>query len=164
MSSYAFSPILFAQGTLVSGVIASRVLYEGQPLLSFKMEAAGFVAFFVFVILGPLVMFTRRLERTKRKGSSEFGLLANRYLAGFEEKWMKGDFPEASKPQVTADIQPLVSIGNVYSMVRQMRLVPFSTIDITRLAAATAAPLAPLLLTMFSVADVLKLLIKIVFK
>src|SRR5271170_2718758 len=99
-SSYAFSPILFAQGALLSGVIGSRVLYEGQPLLSFKMEAAGFVAFFVFVILGPLVMFTRRLERTKRKGSAEFGLLANRYLAGFEDKWMNGDPPETSKPLV----------------------------------------------------------------
>jgi hypothetical protein len=164
MSSYAFSPILFAQGALVSGVIASRVLYEGEPLLSFKMEAGGFVAFFVFVVLGPLTMFTRRLERTKRKGSAEYGLLANRYLAGFDEKWMKGDIPEASKPQVTANIQSLVSVGNAYAMVRQMRLVPFSTIDITRLAATTAAPLVPLLLTMFSVADVLKILIKFVFK
>ena len=29
-SSYAFSPLLFAQGALLSGVIAGRVLFEGQ--------------------------------------------------------------------------------------------------------------------------------------
>src|SRR6266699_17495 len=57
-SSFAFGPILFAQGTLLASLIASRVLYEGRALLSFKMEAAGFVVFFVLVILGPLVMFT----------------------------------------------------------------------------------------------------------
>src|SRR5208283_2214359 len=60
-SSYAFGPILFAQGTLLSGVIASRVLYDRQSLLSFKMEAAGFVGFFVFAVLAPLVMFTPML-------------------------------------------------------------------------------------------------------
>jgi hypothetical protein len=163
-SSYAFGPILFAQGTLLSGLIASRVLYEGRALLSFKMEAAGFVGFFVLVILGPLVMFTRRLERTKGKGSSEYGLMASRYLDGFEEKWIKSRASETSALLGSADIQSLADLGNAYSMVRQMRLVPFSTLDITRLAAATAAPLMPLLFTVYSAADVAKLLIKIIFK
>ena len=47
-SSYALGPLLFAQGALLSGLIASRVLYEGRGLLSFKTEAAGFVGFFRF--------------------------------------------------------------------------------------------------------------------
>jgi hypothetical protein len=163
-SSYAFSPILFAEGALLLGLIASRVLYEGRALLSFKMEAAGFVAFFVLAILGPLMMFTRRLERTKRRGSAEYGLLANRYLCRFEEKWISGGASETNALLGSADIQSLADMGNAYSMVRQMRLVPFSTLDITRLAATTAAPLVPLLLTMFSVAEVVKLLVKIVFR
>jgi|CZKJ01.1.fsa_nt_gi hypothetical protein len=163
-SSYAFAPILFAQGALLAGLIASRVLYEGQGLLSFKMEAAGLVGFFVLVILGPLVMFTPRLWRTKRKGSAEYGLLANRYLAGFEKKWITGGASETSALLGSADIQSLADMGNIYSMVRKMRLVPFGTEDITRLAAATAAPLLPLLLTMFSVAQLVKFLVKIVFK
>jgi len=163
-SSYAFGPILFAQGALISGLIASRVLYEGRALMSFKMEAAGFVGFFVLVILGPLFMFSRRLERTKRKGSSEYGLLATRYLEQFEGKWIRGGASETSALLGSSDIQSLSDMETVYSRVSQMRLVPFSTSDITRLAAATAAPLVPLLFTMFSVADVMKLLVKIVFK
>jgi hypothetical protein len=58
-------------------------------------------------------------------------------------------------------------VGNVekiYSAVQRMRLVPFGAEDITRLAAATAAPLLPLALTIFSVADLAKLLIKTVFR
>jgi ABC-type Fe3+-siderophore transport system permease subunit len=42
-----------------------------------------------------------------------------------------------------ADIQSLADLGNCYALVREMRSVPFGLEDITRLAAATAAPLLP---------------------
>ena len=61
-SSYAFGPILFAQGALLSGVIASRILYQGQSVLSFKTEAVGLIAALVLFILGPLIMFTPQLD------------------------------------------------------------------------------------------------------
>ena len=163
-SSYAFGPVLFAQGALLSGLIGSRILYEGRSLLSFKMEAAGFVGFFVFVILGPLLMFAPLLERAQRKGSSLYGLLANRYVFDFEDKWMPGSDPETSRLLGTPDIQSLADMRNVYANVRKMRLVPFGTDDITRLVVATGAPLLPLALTMFSPAQLARFLIKILFK
>jgi hypothetical protein len=162
-SSYAFAPILFAQGAMLAGLIASRVLYEGRGLLSFKMEAAGFIGFFVLFILGPLVMFTPELARTKRKGAAEYGLLANQYVFGFEEKWMRGGAPETSELLGTADLQSLADLGNSYSVVREMRIVPFGLEDITRLAGATAAPLLPLTLTIFSLEELLTRLIKFIF-
>ena len=67
-SAYAFGPILFAQGAMLAGLIASRVLYRGEHLISFKLQIAGFIAFFVLVILGPLLMFTPGLAQAKRKG------------------------------------------------------------------------------------------------
>jgi hypothetical protein len=163
-SSYAFAPLLFAQGAILSGLIASRVLYEGQALISFKMEAAGFVVFFVFVILGPLVMFAPQLSSAQRRGSAGYGLLANRYVFEFEDKWIRLSDPGANKLLGTADIQSMADMANVYSNVRQMRIVPFGTDDITRLAAFAAAPLLPLALTIFSVPELLKFLITIVFK
>jgi hypothetical protein len=163
-SSYAFGPILFAQGTLLAGVIASRVLYEGRALLSYKMEAAGFVAFFVLAILGPLIMFTRLLERTQRKGSDEYGQLANRYVFAFEDKWIQGGEPDTSELMGSPDIQSLADLTNAYSNMRQIRLVPFGLDHVGRLAAITAAPLLPLLLMIFSVPELMKLLMKIVFK
>jgi hypothetical protein len=75
---------------VLAGLIANRVLYEGRDLMSFKMEAAGLIGAFVLFILGPLVMFTPILDHTRRKGSAEYGLLANRYVFGFEEKWIRG--------------------------------------------------------------------------
>jgi hypothetical protein len=89
-SSYAFAPILFAQGALLSGLIASRVLYGGQSLLSFKMTTGVLVGFAVLVILGPLLIFTPHLAATKRAGLREYGTLATMYAEGFDEKWVRG--------------------------------------------------------------------------
>jgi hypothetical protein len=50
-SAYAFGPILFAQGAMLAGLVASRVLYRGESLLSFKLQLGGFVIFFVLPIL-----------------------------------------------------------------------------------------------------------------
>jgi hypothetical protein len=161
-SSYAFGPLLFAQGALMSGLIANRVLYEGRPLLSFKVEAAGFVGFFVLIILGPLLMFTSLLERTRTQGFAEYGLLANRFASGFEDKWLPVDANAAGLPANT-DLGPMSAVENIYSNVSKMRLVPFGSQDIARLAVTTAAPLLPLMLTIFSVPQLAKFLIKILF-
>jgi hypothetical protein len=162
--SYAFGPILFAQGALLSGLIANRVLNEGQNLLSFKTEAAGFVVFFILVILGPLVMFAPSLDSSKQKGSAAYGLIASRYLFRLESKWIRSGHLETGELPAMEDIRSVATVGTIYHTVRQMRLVPFGSKDIVRLAVATAAPLLPLALTVFSAAELAKFLIKTVFK
>jgi hypothetical protein len=161
--AYAFGPILFAQGALVAGLIASRVLYDGQNLLSFKMEALGYVVLFVACILGPLCVFTPQLAQTRRTGLAEYGLLASQYADGFESKWIQTASPEMSELLGTGDIQSLADLGNSYVFVRQMRLVPFGLDDIGLLAAITAAPLLPLMLTIWSVDELLVHIAKIIF-
>ena len=163
-SSYAFAPILFAEGTLLSGLIASRVLHEGRSLISFKMEAPGLVAFFVLFIFGPLLMFSPRLEHAQRKGSAQYGLLANRYIFGFEEKWITGGVPAVNELLGTSDLRSLADLGHSCSVVEDMRIVPFGLRDVTRLAVVTVAPLLPLMLTMFSPQQLLAALLKIVFR
>jgi hypothetical protein len=162
-SSKAFAPIPFAQGALLAGLIADRVLYEGRSLLSFKIEAAGLIGFLVLSILGPLVMFTPRMERTKRKGRDEYSLLANRYVFGFEEKWIRRRSPSTGELLGTGDIQSLADLANSYAVVRDMRVVPFGLEDVALVAAATAAPLLPVMLTVFSLEELLRPLVKILF-
>ena len=161
-SSYAFEPILFAQGVLLAGLIANRILYEGRSLLSFKMEAAGYVGFLMLVVLGPLLMFTPLLSRTKREGQAKYGLLANQYIFGFEEKWIRGA-PDTSGLLGTSDLQSLADLANSYAVVRAMRIMPFGPEDITHLAVITAAPLLPLTLTIFSLEELLTRLVKVLF-
>jgi len=162
-SAYAFGPILFAQGAMLAGLVASRVLYRGESLLSFKLQAGGFVAFFVLAILGPLLMFTPQMGRTKRKGLADYGLLAQRYVESFEQKWVLHNPVPSEELLGAADIQSLADLGNSYALVRDMRLIPFGLEDVTRLAAATAAPLLPLLLTVFSPEELILRIIKTVF-
>lgn len=160
-SVYAFGPILFAQGVMLTGLIASRVLYGGENLQSFKLQAGGFVAFFVFAILAPLVVFTPQMARAKRKGLADYGLLAQRYVEGFEQKWVVAEPSEELLG--SGDIQSLADLGNSYAVIGEMRAVPFGLRDITRLAIATAAPMTPLLLTIWSPEEVLLRIIKVVF-
>jgi hypothetical protein len=162
-SSYAFGPILFAQGAMLAGLVASRVLYRGESLLSFKLQVGGFIAFFVLAILGPLLMFTPQMARAKRKGLADYGLLAQRYVESFEHKWVLGNPAPSEELLGAADIQSLADLGNSYALVRDMRSIPFGLEDISRLVAATAAPLLPLLLTIFSPEELILRVIKVVF-
>ena len=162
-STYAYGPILFAQGAMLAGLVASRVLYRAESLLSFKLQIGGFIAFFVLAILGPLVMFTPKLDKAKRKGLSDYGLLAQRYVAAFEQKWVAHGPTSGEDLLGSGDIQSLADLGNSYAVVSEMRLVPFGLQDITRMAAATTAPFLPLLLTIFSPEELIMRIIKVVF-
>lgn len=152
-SAYAFGPILFAQGAMLAGVVASRVLYRGERLTSFKLQIAGFIVFFVLAIFGPLVMFSSRMMRAKRTGLAYYGQLAQDYVDDFEGKWVTPDPPPANDLLGSGDIQSLADLSNSYSVVSSMRGVPFGLDDVIRLAAVTAAPFLPLLLTVFSLEE-----------
>jgi hypothetical protein len=160
--SYTFGPILFGQGAMLAGLIASNVLYHGGKLLSFKLQAGSFVVFFVCVIFGPLLMFTSQMARSRRKGLAEYGLLAQRYVADFREKWIFGRGAHPEELLGTGDIQSLADLGNSYTVVQEMRMVPFGLKDISRLAAATAAPMVPLLLLVWSPEEVIMRVMKVV--
>jgi hypothetical protein len=161
--SYAFGPVLFGQGAMLAGLIASRVLYGGDSLLSFKLQAAGFVVFFVCVIFAPLIMFTPQMDRSRRKGLAEYGLLAQRYVEDFQEKWIADYGNNSGELLGTGDIQSLADLGNSYTLVDEMRMVPFGLHDMTRLAAATAAPLVPLLLLIWSPEELITRIMQVFF-
>jgi hypothetical protein len=162
--SFAFAPILFAHGALLSGYIADRVLIGKEPLMSFKAEAIGTVALLVVIILGPLVMFMPQLTHALRKSSAEYGLMASRFVSCFEEKWMRNGEYDAGELLRNEDVRSLAELSDVYANVRQMHPVPFWTNDIIRLAIAVAAPLVPLSLTVLSPAELLKFVLKLAFK
>jgi hypothetical protein len=162
-SVYAFGPILFAQGTMLAGLVASRVLYRGESLPSFKLQIGGFIAFFVVAILGPLVMFTPRMADVRRKGLAEYGQFAQQYVQRFDRKWVHSDHAPSDELLGAADIQSLADLGNSFEIVRDMRPVPFGLQDISRLAAVTAAPFLPLLLTIWSPEEVIMRVLKVVF-
>jgi hypothetical protein len=161
-SAYAFGPILFAQGAMLAGLVASRILYRGEGLLSFNLEMGGFVVFFVLAILGPLLMFTPKMAAAKRKGLADYGQIAQGYVNSFEEKWVLNASP-SEEVLGSGDIQSLADLSSSYEIVSDMRAVPFGLEDIIRLAAAAVVPLAPLLLTILPLEELILRLVKAVF-
>jgi hypothetical protein len=159
VGSYAFGPILFAQGVVLAGLIANRIFYQGQSLLSFKLNILAFVALFLVFILAPLMVFTPQLNAAKRRGLGEYGTLAASYVSEFEGKWLAADEQKTTAHHDemlgSGDFQSLADLGNSFGFVRDMRLVPFSVQDVLQLAIATALPLAPLLLTIMPLEELL---------
>jgi hypothetical protein len=62
----------------------------------------------------------------------------------------------------SADIQSLADLANSYEVLRTMRIVPLSKEAVIRLAVLTLLPLAPLLITLMPLEEILKKLFSIV--
>jgi len=159
---YAFAPLLFAQGTLLAGMIANHIFYDGAVLTVFKLQVFTFVVIVVGVVLAPLLVFVVPLSRAKRAGLRDYGHLAKRYVDEFDAKWLRRSTP-AGEPLVgSADVQSLADMGNSFEVVRGMRLVPITLDTVVQLVVMTLLPLAPLLLTMISPEELLGQLVKII--
>jgi len=161
--SYAFTPVLLAQGVLLSGMIANKIFFAGATLPEFKLDLVGVVAPMVLAVLGPLLVFGPKLEAAKRAGLREYGTLAQRYVREFDDKWLRGGAP-AGEPLVgSGDIQSLADLGNSFEVVKGMRPVPFTLQTVLQLAVTTLVPVVPLTLTMISLEQLVERLLKVVF-
>jgi hypothetical protein len=161
-SSLAFAPLLFAHGALLSGQIASRILYHGESLMASEMTIIGFVVFSIAAALAPLFSFTLELINTKRAGLDKFGALASRYVTDFDQKWLQGRNND-EQLLATGDIQSLADLGTSFSMARAMRPVPIASDDLLLLCVTTITPFLPLLLTILPLDQLLMRAIKLVF-
>jgi hypothetical protein len=159
----AFAPLLLAQGALLAGTLANQIFYAGAKLPQFKLEIIAMVAVALFAVVGPLLVFIPVLAHAKRVGLREYGALAQRYVRGFDEKWLRGGAPAEEAFVGSGDIQSLADLGNSFEVVRGMRSLPITKEALLQLVAYTLLPLLPLLLTMLSLEELLGRLLKVVF-
>lgn len=162
-STTAFAPVLIAQGAMLAGIIASQIFHAGHALPEFKVQIVGFLAFFVIITLIPVMVFAPALAEAKRSGLAKLGRLASRYSGGFEGKWLRADAPGERELLGSADIQSLSDLASAFSVVQEMRFVPFGWRDVTRLAIITLTPFLPLLFTVFSLEDFANYVLKAIF-
>jgi hypothetical protein len=159
----AFAPLLLAQGVLLSGVIANRILFAGARLSDFKVDLIAIVILMVFVILAPLLVFSRKLEEVSRTGVSEYGILAQRYARQFDQKWLRGGASADEALLGSSDVQSLADMGSSFDAVNKMRWTPFTVRDVLQMSGIMLLPMLPLTLTMFSLPQLLEGLLKLVF-
>jgi hypothetical protein len=158
----AFAPLLTAHGALLAGNIANKIFYQGATLPDFKPELVLFPAFLVLVVLGPLLFFAPDLAAARRTGLREYGILSQRYVREFDNKWLRGGAP-ADEPLVgSGDIQSLADLGNSFQVIQELRPVPIRKEAVIQLVVFTLLPVAPLTLTMISLEELLKKLLQVV--
>jgi hypothetical protein len=163
MTVVAFAPLLAAHGALLAGMIANRIFFQGATLVAFKAEVIVVVAFLLMVVLGPLLLFTSHLSEARRAGLREYGTLAEQYVRAFDNKWLRGGAPADEALVGSADIQSLADLGNSFEIIRDMTIVPITRNTIVQLVVITLLPVAPLLLTMVSLEELLTHLLQVVF-
>ena len=162
-SAYAYSPLLASFSAMCAGLVASRIFFEAASLADFKLEIVALVVLGMVLVLGPLTVFAPQILAAKRRGKREYGVLAADYGREFEQRWLRsadhGDTPILG----TGDIQSLADLDNAYSVIHEIRAVPFNRDLLLQLVWATLAPFTPLVFTMIPLEELLDRMIKAVF-
>lgn len=157
----AFTFVSAAAGAMVAGVIANRIFYSGAKLMDFKVEIAGAVLVQVLLVLGPLVVFFPQMRATRRRGLVELGALGQVYAREFRRKWIHGPRPVDEPLLGSPDIQSLADLHGSFEVIRGIQWVPFTMKNVMFVALTTLLPIAPLLLTTFSVDQLVERMLKV---
>jgi hypothetical protein len=162
-SAHAFSPLLASFSAMSAGIVASRIFHEGASLADFKLEIISLVAFGMVLVLGPLTVFAQQILAAKRRGKREYGVLATEYTREFDRRWLRDSSHDDTPILGTGDIQSLADLDGAYTVIKEMRAVPFNRDLLMQLIWATLAPFVPLVFTMIPLEELLDRLIKTVF-
>jgi hypothetical protein len=153
---YSFGLLPFAQGAMMSSLLAERIFYYGAKLTEFKGEIATLLVVMILVFLGPLAVFSLDLWATKLVGLRTYGRLGSSYVLEFDRKWLHGGAAPDEALVGSADIQSLADLSGSYDVVRGMRATPFGIEHVIFVALVTAAPIVPLVLTMIPLEELIK--------
>ncbi len=153
---FALLAMPLAHMFFISGKIADHIFHEGARLPQFKVEIATSILYLIILVSLPLTFFILQLSKARRTGRREFGIMATRYTNDFREKWIQADEQGGKEPILgTADIQSLADLANSSDVVSEMSLVPFKMKSLLRLGVLLATPIAPLLLTMIPLEQII---------
>ena len=157
-----FGVVLFALSAVVSGAIASRILFVGGRLEDYQ---SSYVALFVVglpVFAGPMLIFVPKLIALKQRGLFEFGILGSEYTQGFHRKWVERKSRTEEELLGSGDIQSLADLGNSFEIIQKMRILPVQPSDFIAMVLPGLIPALPLAATVMPVGEILSRLLKLV--
>jgi hypothetical protein len=130
-----------------------------------RLDDVGALAFLIVlelaIFVGPLVLFIPKLYALREEGLRRYGALGTRYTRLFEEKWIHGR--AGDEPLLgTGDIQSLADLGNSYTVVSRMNVLPAGLADLAWLAVPAILPALPLATLVVPMDELLKNLLKLI--
>jgi hypothetical protein len=159
----SFGILAAALMSVLSAEAAFLIVFQKAEITAFQVPYAIILLIVELIFLGPLLIFTPALIRTRLDWLQEYGLLVTRYNRQFHEKWIEGKVSIAEPLLGSADIQSLADLGNGFEYLRGMKVMPFSLRAIIQLAVVTSLPCLPLIFLVVPIQQILGLLSKVVF-
>lgn len=163
MAANALVVLAIAHGALAAGSIANQIFFLGATMTEFAAEIAIILVLVQCLILAPLLVFLPQLVAAKWNGVIEYGAMYAGQVRELDNRWLHGSATDTDPLAGITEMQTLADLDGGYQVVQSMRMAPFTVMTIMVLAAATLVPIAPLLLTMMPLEDLLNRLISILF-
>lgn len=139
-----------------------RIIQVRCPSFLRFVDSAPHPLLLLCVVLGPLLLFVPQIAEAKLIGLREYGALAQRYVRQFDSKWLRGGNSSDEKPLLgSVDIQSLADLSNSFDIVKSMNVAPFTKETVLQVGIMAVVPIAPLVLTLIPLEELLKRLFTI---
>jgi hypothetical protein len=147
-----FAVLSLANGFVLCGAFANHMLYLGESIFGLRYLIAGYVAGSSALVLAPLLLLAPTMVRVKRHALLRYDALGNRAARTFDRRWPRGVAAGDTRELLDSpDASALCDFTGVYGTIKNLPAVPIGRWSIVRIVLYAAAPLAPLLLLVFSV-------------
>jgi len=156
----AFSPIVFAGGTVVAGQVANAIAYQGATLSSMKFPMIAYGVLAIILLVAPLLVVTPVLIKVRKKALLEYGALVTDHNQQFDQKWVQNKKSSDEKILGSNDPCSLIDLGSSFLVIRQMGIVPIDKPTLVTLALAAALPMIPVVFLATPVDELIQLVLK----
>lgn len=151
--AYAFSMVAAAGSSALAGAWADLVVRHHVPTSAFHSVALAYLFLVAALALAPSLWFMPALYRSRKDGLARYGAFAHRFTYAFEKRWFDAD---AEKAIGVADLSSLADLGGSYSVIPDMRVVPWSHRVVLAVVAWSLAPMMPLLLVEVGISELIQ--------
>ena len=149
-----FAPLVFAISCALAASFAVDINGGAMTLEAVYPAIGAILILDALLIVGPLFFFVPQLWASKVKGVGDYMVLAEKYTAGFEKKWIGSD--EAEEELLgTGDIQSLADLTTAIDVVRGVRILPIRATVLMNMAIIALIPMIPLLLFKYPMAELI---------
>lgn len=156
----AFILIAIAFGALLSVGMAEDILYTDKTLFLSLPDIMVFIIIAIILMTLPMFFFIKQLAMTKRWGRVVYGDLGHRLSNAFDKKWGNpADESNGDELLKTADSSAVCDYADIYGVVDGMRFMPISLKGYFLQIILLIIPFIPLILTEYSLTDILKRLV-----
>lgn len=144
-SAQAFAVLALAFGALAAGSVVEAVK-AGTSFASHHYFIGFFVAGVVVLLNAPLLVFFSQLLKAWRRGTMEYGALADDFGREFERKWFNCSQPQDHTVLEQQDFSAAADLYQVVDRVYAMWLVPIHLKSVVLLIIASLLPFVPVAL------------------